>query len=159
MRATDAKRHSNAATRGVFLLHRLACHRTIYGMAKNPSNSVSTLPAVLFLLLVVICLLPARDGQRGNNLPPAVGAECVLRWSDKKPMPLATSAENNQRLSQFADAGDDRGIYDMILSGRALPVANGTRCLVIERGMLCEVRLLDGSHKDRLVVVPFEWLK
>jgi hypothetical protein len=68
-------------------------------------------------------------------------------------MPLAATEQGLDELTHALIARDKYGIVDMLTSGRAFDVANGTRVLVIERpGFFSEkvhIRVVAGPMAGR----------
>jgi hypothetical protein len=57
-------------------------------------------------------------------------------------------------------AKDDRGRYELELSGRVLMVAANTRVLVLELGFLKDrVRILEGQWAEKVGYVTSDWVK
>lgn len=60
-------------------------------------------------------------------------------------------------MTQLRLANDNEGVAGMILSGRVMMVETGTRCRVIDNGILTtEIRILGGLCTGRSGIVPSE---
>jgi hypothetical protein len=56
---------------------------------------------------------------------------------------------------------DRDGMIQLLVTGRAFSVPNGTKVLVVEHGSMYvrKIRVLEGAQKGRAGYVPDEWIK
>ena len=109
-----------------------------------------------FLLLLPI--LGCGESSPGTSKPrrviPKVGEVAYLYSDDGGSVPSATSQEAWDRTATLAEANDDFGIREMVLRGEFVPLPHSSRVRVIDLGLMTtEVRVLDGRHANKSVIV------
>lgn len=72
----------------------------------------------------------------------------------------AATHEDHDRLVKLSVAEDGLGIMEMVVQNRVLLIENQAPGKVIDRGfMSSEVRVTDGRHVGRAVIVSNEFLR
>ncbi len=129
--------------------------------AKNPYpvGCGSTLFALAMMVALGVWAASSCEGMQGQSSGRAAlaGDTAVLRVADGGNVAVCASEADLDRFTDLANAKDTAGISQMILAGRILLVPTGTRCKVIDPGlMVYEVRVSEGKHAGRAVFVTRE---
>lgn len=105
---------------------------------------VATIGAML-LLGIISTITPTRSSQSTQSSVRPAGTIITL-----PNIFLGTSRASYDRLVKLSTARDEAGIKDMISSGAAFVVQDGTKAKIIDNGILViEVRIEDGSHSGK----------
>ena len=104
---------------------------------------------------------PASGSQRSTERHLLVAGQVgVLRQGRAQSVLVAVSMNDLERMTQLQLANDNEGVAGMILTGRVMMVDAGTKCRVIDNGILTdEIRILDGPCRLRSGFVPVEFVK
>lgn len=90
-----------------------------------------------------------RQTGPGHADPPSIGEPGVLENGEQITF-VATSPEAYRAMVDAAIANDSRGVTDLVLGGRLMPVKSGTKALVLDVGDgLIRVRMQDGEWSGR----------
>lgn len=89
------------------------------------------------------------------------GDKAVLRHQDGSDVGVLVSPTEEwfDRVTKLCVAGDTEGLSQMLLAGRVWSIPPGTRCLVIDPGiMIYEVRIQSGPYSGRSGFVATEFV-
>lgn len=124
------------------------------------------------MVAVIVLVLSACSDKKTvpeNESPPAAttsvepGHVGSLHTPAGDIVPVATSAEALERLTQLSVAHDLTGIDQMRAAGLVIAVPDRTRCLVVRRvGIFtCEIRLLNAGGNPLPIThfVSRDWIK
>lgn len=118
-----------------------------------------------FLFFSIVVLLvsggdkPSQTPQVEQKQNVSVGKEGFLRVEGQNEVLVATSKENFGKLIKATVAKDTIGMAQMVQSGEAFFVDNGTKVLVIGSAVGSrEIRILEGQHATRSGWVPVEFV-
>lgn len=139
-------------------------------MAKSETSGCTWLIAILFIGgMAVFCCggLGKREGGNGDHVPQSrslvvsTGEIGELRTSVNGDVILAVDVSAFDRMIQLSVAGDNRGLAQLALAGRAFLVRSGTKARVIGRAKLgvAEVRIEDGDMMGRSGFVAAEFIQ
>jgi hypothetical protein len=121
----------------------------------------------LLLLRVIGSIVNLASGTSSSARSPAahssyvgVGSEGRLFIRGNGALSVGVTEEAFNEMNTAISVSDSVGYRTILLAGRAFIVQEGTRVLVIERGLFrAKVRILDGTQKDRAGWVASEWVK
>jgi len=128
----------------------------------------AALMAIFFMTVFVIYSMVVSDNNRPTSQGSSQGTplwmpgdEAHLSPGSPTIVPLDEEAEDE--VVKLAAAKDDLGLRQMVISGRAILVPDGTKVKVIEvKGILdwtCRIRILEGDYIGQSGWVPVEFLK
>jgi hypothetical protein len=115
------------------------------------------------LLLAVALTMPAAGRPVYNAGEVLIVAVPVPQGGGLAPVPAATNLAAVASLVQAQVAGDDVGVKQMVEQGTAVLIPSGSSARVIKPyptspAATYEVRILDGTAKDRSAFMPEPWL-
>lgn len=117
----------------------------------------------MFIVAVVlfVWLASSMSGEAGERRSPVfAGDEGVLAVKDGGSVPVAATKAALDQLSKLSHAKDKQGIAALMLTGNVWSVPSGTRCHVIDHGLLTyEVRLLDGARAGTACFVASDFVR
>jgi len=99
--------------------------------------------------------------RRASSGPaPSRGDIAYIATGDDKAVFVGSDRKTYNRLVDLALAKDTEGMMLMVLNGEAMVVDAGTKCRVIDPGiMLYEVRILEGDHNLQTAVLATEHVR
>ena len=90
----------------------------------------------------------------------SVGEEALVFEEGLATITVGVDTSAFNALTDAFVANDTVAIVEMITSGRAYTIRNGTRALVLDRTLTrTKVRFIEGAHQNRVGHVPTDWVR
>ncbi len=113
---------------------------------------------LLTLAVVGLLILGAVVGSGTSDY--SVGDNVRIYESGLTTVTVAVDGDAFDALTSAAVANDAVGYENVLLSGRAFTVPNGTRALVLDKGFTkTKVRVMEGANAGQAGYVPREWVE
>lgn len=109
----------------------------------------------LFAIILWSACLYSSDSTTKNEIE--VGSEAYLYQGSSTAF-VATDEDALSELGEALAAHDKIGFAELIRSGRVLHLPANTKALVLSKGLVVKVRILEGEYVNRVVWTDLNWI-
>ncbi len=132
-------------------------HGTKTNTRRSSGRSWRQNGAAIAVVVVVLVIIGALFGDGGSV---SVGDEARVYEEGLTTITVGVDTSAFNAIQDALFAKDSFAIDEMILSGRAYTISNGTRALVLDRTLTrTKVRFLEGPHRNRVGHVLTDWVR
>ena len=111
------------------------------------------------LLLFIIAMVRTSNDTSSPAVP--IGGQGALIGTSGELTPVGVTEAALQEILTSFRVKDRDGMTQLLATGKAFAVPNGTKVLVVEHGSMFirKIRVVEGTLKGRSGYVPHEWIR